>query len=155
MHCFEKIVLKSSDDEIFEVDEATARQILTPAAPLLVKDSHDVKQAAVPVKGKILAKLIEYCKKLVDGAVSSSGEYHLRKWEAEFMEVDQSTLFQIMMAADELKIQSLFDLTCKTVARMMNNKTVAELREIFNIKYDATDLEAEEEMRQEHPWAFE
>ncbi|XP_010505913.1 PREDICTED: SKP1-like protein 1A [Camelina sativa] len=93
----ERIVLKSSDDEIFEVDEATARQILTPAA-LLVKDSH-VKQAAVPVKGKILAKLIEYCKKLVDGAVSSSGEYHLRKWEAEFMEVDQSTLFQIMMAA--------------------------------------------------------
>ncbi|EOA22377.1 hypothetical protein CARUB_v10003008mg, partial [Capsella rubella] len=79
----EKIMLKSSDGEIFEVDEATALQLTRVA-----KEKH-VKQAVpiINVEGKILSKVIEYCKKHADADSSSHGtsKINLKKWDAEFM----------------------------------------------------------------------
>ncbi|EOA28327.1 hypothetical protein CARUB_v10024528mg [Capsella rubella] len=150
----EKIMLKSSDGEIFEVDEATALQLTRVA-----KEKH-VKQAVpiINVEGKILSKVIEYCKKHADADSSSHGtsKINLKKWDAEFMKVDQSTLFGIMMAAHDLNIRSLVDLTCQTVASMSRGKTTDEIRAIFDIQDDEMrPVEEEEKIRKEHPWAFE
>ncbi|PPD83805.1 hypothetical protein GOBAR_DD19275 [Gossypium barbadense] len=57
--------------------------------------------------------------------------------------VDQSTLFDLILAANFMNINSLMDLTCKTVANMMKGKTTKEIRGTFNIKNDYTP-EAEE-----------
>ena len=56
------------------------------------------------VTGKILAKVIEYCKKHVDAkakdgdAKSSTSDEELKTWDTEFVKVlDQSTLFELIL----------------------------------------------------------
>jgi S-phase kinase-associated protein 1 len=70
------------------------------------------------------------------------------------MEVDQATLFDLIMAANYLNIKGLLDLTCQTVANMIKGKTPEQIRQTFNIKNDFTP-EEEEEIRKENAWAFE
>lgn len=59
-----------------------------------------------------------------------------------------------MQAANYLHMQSLLDLTCKTVADQMRGKTIEEIRKKFQIVNDYTAQE-EEDVRRENAWAFE
>ncbi|EOA35836.1 hypothetical protein CARUB_v10021077mg [Capsella rubella] len=155
-----KIVLKSSDGESFEVDEAVALESQTIAH--MVED--DCVENGVPlpnVTSKILAKVIEYCKKHVEAAAAkseavegASTDDDLKTWDADFMKIDQATLFELILAANYLNIKNLLDLTCQTVADMIKGKTPEEIRTTFNIKNDFTP-EEEEEVRRENQWAFE
>ncbi|KAF3334073.1 SKP1-like protein 4 [Carex littledalei] len=102
------------------------------------------------ITGKILAKVIEYCEKHVfDFKQGGPGE----DWDREFVNVDQAIIFDLIRAADYLAIQGLLDLTCKKVAAQMANKSLEEIRKLFNIENDYTP-EEEAAVRQEHPWAF-
>ncbi|GFH18611.1 SKP1-like protein 1A [Haematococcus lacustris] len=74
-------------------------------------------------------------------------------WDAEFVNVDQDLLFNLVLAANYLDIKSLMDLTCQTVAKMIKGKTPAEICKTFNMN-ELTPEEAEEE-RRENQWAFE
>lgn len=47
----------------------------------------------------------------------------LQSFDAEFVKVDQSTLFDLILAANYLNIKGLLDLTCQTVAQMIKGKT--------------------------------
>jgi len=75
-------------------------------------------------------------------------------WDKEFCEVDQATLFELILAANYLDVKSLLDLTCKTVANMIKGKTPQEIRKLFNIKNDFTP-EEEEQVRKENAWCEE
>ncbi|KAL9244848.1 hypothetical protein vseg_018569 [Gypsophila vaccaria] len=165
-----KILLKSSDGEDFEVDEVVALESQT--IKHMIED--DCADSAIPlpnVTGKILSKVIEYCKKHVEASEknkkSSSDsttttttttsvvtDDELKSWDSEFVTVDQNTLFDLILAANYLNIKSLLDLTCQTVADMIKGKTPEEIRKTFNIKNDFTP-EEEEEVRRENQWAFE
>ncbi|KAL5099594.1 hypothetical protein RYX36_003921 [Vicia faba] len=150
-----KIVLKSSDGEAFEVDEAVALESQT--IKHMIED--DCADSGIPlpnVTSKILAKVIEFCKKHVDAAAADDkpSEDELKAWDAEFVKVDQVTLFDLILAANYLNIKNLLDLTCQTVADMIKGKTPEEIRRTFNIKNDFTP-EEEEEVRRENQWAFE
>ncbi|CAA7042467.1 unnamed protein product [Microthlaspi erraticum] len=162
-----KTLLVSSDGEEFEIDEAIAVQSRIVAA--FYEEEID-EAIAVPnnrftienVTGSVLSKVIAYLKKhavsVGDGgesSSSSSAEEDLKKWDAEFMETDQKTIFDLMLAANYLTIKPLLDLTCKTVASMiLACKDVDEVRERFNIVNDYTP-EEEAEVRKENQWAFE
>ena len=100
-----KIVLKSSDDESFEVDEAVARESQT-LAHMVEDDCTDNGIPLPNVTGKILAKVIEYCKKHVDAAAAKTeatadggapSDEDLKAWDAEFMNIDQATLFELIL----------------------------------------------------------
>ncbi|KAL9241410.1 hypothetical protein vseg_015526 [Gypsophila vaccaria] len=161
------ITLRSSDGETFEVEETVARESQT--IKHMVED--DCADNVIPlpnVTSKILAKVIEYCKKHVESSNSNDDKSSetaataatavvdddLKSWDAEFVKVDQSTLFDLILAANYLNIKSLLDLTCQTVADMIKGKTPEEIRKTFNIKNDFTP-EEEEEVRRENQWAFE
>ncbi|XP_057449248.1 SKP1-like protein 1A [Lotus japonicus] len=155
MSSAKKITLKSSDGEAFEVDEAVALESQT--IKHMVED--DCADSGIPlpnVTSKILAKVIEYCKKHVEAANPDEKptEDELKAWDADFVKVDQATLFDLILAANYLNIKSLLDLTCQTVADMIKGKTPEEIRKTFNIKNDFTP-EEEEEVRRENQWAFE
>ncbi|XP_074312933.1 SKP1-like protein 1B [Silene latifolia] len=162
-----KIMLKSSDGEDFVVDEVVALESQT--IKHMIED--DCVDNAIPlpnVTAKILSKVIEYCKKHVDAAAAAKtadttttttagvagGDDELKKWDKEFVNVDQSTLFDLILAANYLNIKDLLDLTCQTVADMIKGKTPEEIRKTFNIKNDFTP-EEEAEIRKENQWAFE
>ncbi|KAF8011419.1 hypothetical protein BT93_J1895 [Corymbia citriodora subsp. variegata] len=155
MSSAKKITLRSSDGESFEVDEAVAVESQT--IKHMIED--DCADSGIPlpnVNSRILAKVIEYCKKHVESAKSDdrTTEDDLKAWDAEFVKVDQATLFDLILAANYLNIKGLLDLTCLTVAEMIKGKTPEEIRKTFNIKNDFTP-EEEDEVRRENQWAFE
>lgn len=130
------ITLISSDSQAFEVDEAVAAKSQT--IKYVIEDASCI-DGGIPVPnvtGKILAKVLEYCKKHVEPTISGND---FKDWDAEFINVDQATLFGLIMAADYLEINSLLDLTCQKMANMMKGKTPEE----------------EEEFRLEYRWAFD
>ncbi|KAL9245631.1 hypothetical protein vseg_019256 [Gypsophila vaccaria] len=157
-----KITLKSSDGETFEVEETVALESQT-IKHMIEDDCADNVIPLPNVTSKILAKVIEYCKKHVeassnktssDAPPAAAADDELKSWDADFVKVDQATLFDLILAANYLNIKSLLDLTCQTVADMIKGKTPEEIRKTFNIKNDFTP-EEEEEVRRENQWAFE
>ncbi|KAJ7978631.1 SKP1-like protein [Quillaja saponaria] len=153
-----KITLKSSDGETFEIDEDVALESQT--IKHLIEDDCADNVIPVPnVSGQILAKVIEYCKKHVEVGDTADNnikidDQTLKNWDAEFVKVDQSTLIDLILAANYLNVKSLLDLTCQAVADIIKGKTPEEIRKTFNIKNDFTP-EEEEEVRRENQWAFE
>ncbi|XP_019184099.1 PREDICTED: SKP1-like protein 1A [Ipomoea nil] len=151
MSSIKMITLKSSDGEIFEVEEAVALEMQT--IKYMIDDG--CVDNAIPianVTGKILAKVIEYCKSHAEAAKTSQDD--LKDFDANFVKVDHTTLLDLILAANFLNVKSLLDLTTKAVANLIEKKTVEEVRKFFNIQNDYTP-EEEEEIRKESPWAFE
>ncbi|KAK1437854.1 hypothetical protein QVD17_03654 [Tagetes erecta] len=149
------IVLRSSDGETFEVDEVVAVESQT--IKHMIEDGCADTIIPLPnVTSKILSKVIEYCKKHVETTNNDEkvAEEDVKSFDADFVKVDQSTLFDLILAANYLNIKGLLDLTCQTVADMIKGKTPEEIRKTFNIKNDFTP-EEEEEVRRENAWAFE
>ncbi|EMS59755.1 SKP1-like protein 4 [Triticum urartu] len=154
------ITLKSSDREEFQVAEAVAMESQT-IRHMIEDDCADNGIPLPNVDSKILSKVIEYCKKHVQVDAGSSTSTaaaapaeDLKSFDAEFVKVDQATLFDLILAANYLNIKGLLDLTCQTVADMIKGKTPEEIRKTFNIKNDFTP-EEEAEIRRENQWAFE
>merc|ERR1719182_855056 len=130
-------------------------------------DGHEfeVAEDVANVSEKTLSKVIEYCKHHTDSrakgpaaspsdAAADPKEDEEKQWDQEFVKVDNSTLFDLILAANYLNISRLLDLTCEKVAEMIKNKTAEEIRVHFNIKNDFTP-EEEEQVRKENEWAFE
>ncbi|CAH8308318.1 unnamed protein product [Eruca vesicaria subsp. sativa] len=156
----EKFVLKSSDDVSFEVEEAVVRQckVLLP----MVEDCAGRVCPIMNVTGKILEKVVEYCKKhvvVVDGGDSSSSssddDYVLKKWDAEFItKMDLSTVYDLITAANYMDIKGLLDLTCQRVAdEIAACKDHKEIREKFGIESDFT-AEEEADLLKENAWVL-
>jgi S-phase kinase-associated protein 1 len=109
------ITLKSSDGEEFEVEEAVAMESQT-IRHMIEDDCADNGIPLPNVNSKILSKVIEYCNKHVHAAAgaakagaddaannnssastaAASGE-DLKNWDADFVKVDQATLFDLIL----------------------------------------------------------
>lgn len=152
--------LKSSDGKEFEVEEAVVKMSVT--LKNLIEDLGDDNDSAIPVPNvtsNILEKVIDFCKEHKDDPVLTE-EQALEKrheeitgFDAEFVKVDQNTLFDMILAANFLDIKPMLDLTCKTVACMIraHGKSPEDIRQHFNIKNDFTP-EEEEQIRKENEW---
>ncbi|CAA7021573.1 unnamed protein product [Microthlaspi erraticum] len=146
------LVLKTSDGESFEVEEAVALQSQT-IAHMIEDDCADNGIPLANVTSKILPKVIEYCKKHADG--ESSTEEELKTWDKKFVDIDNSTIFDLILAANYLNIPGLLDLTCQTIAdQIAACKDADEIRAKYGIENDFTP-EEEETVRNENQWAFE
>nr|GMD72209.1 SKP1-like protein 1A [Ipomoea batatas] len=145
------IILRSSDGEIFEVEEAVALEMQM--IKYMIDD--ECANTTIPianVTGKILNKVIEYCKSHAETAQTSQDD--LKDFDANFIKVDHQTLSDLIIAANFLNVKSLLDLTCQAVANLIEKMTVEEVRKFFNIQNDFTP-EEEEEIRKANAWAFE
>jgi len=49
------------------------------------------------------------------------------EWDATFVEVDQETLFELILAANYMDIKPLLDLTCAKVASMIKGVVLPPL----------------------------
>ncbi|VAH53405.1 unnamed protein product [Triticum turgidum subsp. durum] len=131
-----KITLKSSEGEEFEVIEYCKKHVQASPKPA---DSGAATDPSSPTSA---------------AAAAPAPTEDMKSWDAEFIKVDQATLFDLILAANYLDIKGLLDLTCQTVADMIKGKTPEEIRKTFNIKNDFTP-EEEAEIRRENQWAFE
>ncbi|KAF9605870.1 hypothetical protein IFM89_021267 [Coptis chinensis] len=150
------ITLTSSDGEKFEIEETVAMESIT-IKNIIDDGAIDTGIPLPNVMAPVLSKVIEYCKHHVDNPSKIEDrevDDELKKWDKEFVQVDQNMLFDLILAANYLNIKGLLDLTCSTVADMMKGKTPEEIRNTFHIVNDYT-AEEEEEVRRENSWAFE
>jgi len=158
----QSVKLESSDEQVFEVDLAIAKMSVT--VQHMLEDLDAESDAPIPlpnVTGKILGKVIDWAKYHKEHPDPVSDEKKDEKrtddiipWDKEFCDVDQPTLFELILAANYLDIKPLLDLTCKTVANMIKGKTPEEIRKTFNIKNDFTP-EEEEQIRKENEWCMD
>ena len=98
--------------------------------------------------------MIEWCDHHRNDPVVAQDEQDRRntdieEWDQKYMEVDQETLFDVILAANYLDIKPLLDVGCKTVANMIKGKSAEEIRRTFNITNDFTP-EEEAQIRKEN-----
>lgn len=114
------------------------------------------------IKSSILRKVIEFCQHHVDNRLPEI-EKPLRsanladivpEWDAKFVDVSQEELFELILAANYMHINSLLDLACAKVASMIKGKSPEDIRKTFNIKNDFTP-EEEAQVREENRWCEE
>jgi len=150
------VKLLSSDETSFEVEREIAEMSVTIRNMLEDIPETDTAIPLPNVTGKIMQKVIEYCRYHKEHPSQGGDENRkddkrtddIIPWDVEFCKVDQATLFELILAANYLDIKPLLDLTCKTVANMIKGKTPEEIRKTFNIKNDFTP-EEEEQVRRE------
>ena len=155
----DKVLLKSSQGEIFEVEPEVA--CMSTLVRNMVDDSGTDEEIPLPnVKTAILSKVIDYCKYHKDSPpeeiqkpLKSTNlvECGVSEWDNEYVNIEQEVLFELILAANYLDIKSLLDLTCAKVASMIKGKNTEEIRKQFNIVNDFTP-EEEAQVREENRW---
>lgn len=158
-----QVTLVSSDEQSFKVEKKVAEMSVT-IKDMIEDTAHMMNDQEIPlpnVTGKILEKVIQYCKYHHENPTTVSEDNkddnrsdNISQWDKEFCTVDQATLFEMILASNYLDIKGMLDLTCKTVANMIKGKTPDEIRKTFNITQDFTP-EEEEQVRKENSWINE
>mmetsp|Transcript_10860 Transcript_10860/g.13737 ORF Transcript_10860/g.13737 Transcript_10860/m.13737 type:complete len:168 (+) Transcript_10860:99-602(+) len=127
------------------------------------EDDENTPEIPLPnVKATVLKKVIEFCThygtepmdEIEKPLKSSTMSQVVQKWYADFVNVDQALLFELILAANFMDIKPLLDLTCATVASMIKGKTPEEIRRTFNITNDFSP-EEEAQVREENKWCEE
>jgi len=114
------------------------------------------------VKSEVLKKVIEFCEHHLSEPMtevekplkSQNMADVVQKWYADFVDLEQVLLFELILAANYMDIKPLLDLTCATVASMIKGKTPDEIRATFNITNDFSP-EEEAQVREENKWCEE
>ena len=126
-------------------------------------ESDEVNEIPLPnVKSNVLQKVIEFCEhhaqepmtEIEKPLKSQNMADVVQQWYADYVNVEQVLLFELILAANYMDIKPLLDLTCASVASMIKGKTPEEIRQTFNI---SNDFSPEEEMqvREENKWCEE
>jgi S-phase kinase-associated protein 1 len=126
-------------------------------------DSEEVNEIPLPnVKANVLRKVIEFCEhhsvepmtEIEKPLKSQNMADVVQQWYADYVNIEQVLLFELILAANYMDIKPLLDLTCATVASMIKGKTPQEIRETFNIANDFSP-EEEAQVREENKWCEE
>ncbi|KAJ8760359.1 hypothetical protein K2173_012609 [Erythroxylum novogranatense] len=155
----DKVILKSSEGECFEVDMAVACHLQIVKSVLEdCEGSSDKVVSLFVVEAKYVAMIIEYYKtyvELEEKHEEGGFEEKLKEFEKQFLEqIDKIELKGLVMAVNYLNAPAMFDAVCTTIAKHIENKSVEYVREYFGIVNDFTP-EEEAQIREEHRWAYD
>lgn len=149
------IKLRSNDGKEFVTDVEVAKCSTT--IRTMLEDcgmDDDDNDAAVPlpnVNAAILSRVITWAEHHKDDPQPTASDKDsgtsatatISDWDANFLRVDQGTLFDLILAANYLDITGLLEVTCQTVANMIKGRSAAEIRTAFNIRDDFSASEQE------------
>ncbi|GFP80144.1 skp1-like protein 14 [Phtheirospermum japonicum] len=105
------------------------------------------------VDGETLHNVVTY---LNAHAAAGDNENEKKRFDGEFLpgKPEMGVLFDVVLAANNLKIEGLMDLVSGKIADRIKNKSVEWVRREFDFENDLTAEEVSEMMDQT-PWAFE
>tara|TARA_B100001094_G_scaffold322499_1_gene371932 strand:+ start:136 stop:615 length:480 start_codon:yes stop_codon:yes gene_type:complete len=131
-----KALVSYDEDDLDDFDITTLQN----PVPLPEVDTH------------ILNLVIQYCQYHHE---TDDKDDDKKKWDEQFIKIDDAQLFDLILAANYLEITPLLDLACQCVANYIKAcKTPSEIRRRFNIKNDFTP-EEEVEVQKENSWCNE
>lgn len=100
--------LKSRDGETFDVEKPIALQINFVKGMLEDVDVADGMEIPMgEVEAIILAKVVEFCKFHYYKKLHQTSAEEVDRWEREFVKVDKSTLFQLIIVSNILSYNRL------------------------------------------------
>jgi S-phase kinase-associated protein 1 len=159
------VCLVSQEGDKFDIPKTVAMMSeLVNAMIEEYEDDEDVQEIPlINVKNKVLVKVIEFCKYHTKNGPMKEIEKPLKSpdmkeivsaWDADFVQIEQEMLYDIILAANYMDIKSLLDLTCARVASMIKGKSPEEIRKTFGIDNDFTP-EEEVQVRKDNKWCEE
>jgi S-phase kinase-associated protein 1 len=128
-----------------------------------LKEDIEAKEFPIPnVPTKVLALVVKYMNYHIDNPAkeiekplkSANMKEFVSNYDADFVELDQELLFELILAANYMDVKPLLDLTCAKTASLIKGKTPEQIRKTFNITNDFTP-EEEEAVQAESAWARE
>ena len=63
-----------------------------------------------------------------------------KSFDEKFVRIDTEKLCELTSAADSLQLKPLVDLTSRALARIIEGKTPEEIRDIFHLPDDLTEV---------------
>lgn len=63
-----------------------------------------------------------------------------KSFDEKFVRIDTERLCELTSAADSLQLKPLVDLTSRALARIIEGKTPEEIRDIFHLPDDLTEV---------------
>lgn len=158
----DEVVLVSSNLQEFSIERKftiNSKLIQT----MLETDKTETRLTLHNVDGETLAKVIEYLEYHYEHPAQEI-EKPLRhanmrdnvvdKFDYDFVQVEHTMLFKLIMAANYLDIPSLLELCSATVACSIKGKKTEEIRKLYGIVNDFTP-EEEKSVMDEVAWAEE
>jgi S-phase kinase-associated protein 1 len=132
-----RVILVSPEGQKVEVPRNVAE--MSVLIKEMLADDEDDESPEIPlpnVQKEILDKVVEFCTHHVNDPMAEIDKPLksnvmtdvVSEWDANFIDVEQSTLFSIILAANYLDLPSLLDLSCAKVASMIKGKTPEEIR---------------------------
>jgi S-phase kinase-associated protein 1 len=145
------IELETADGKTFKVESALIDEMLTVKHILSDLGEGKASISIGKVRGVIFSKIIEFLKyhhENPSDPPKPGVRPEICEWDKKFLDVDQSTLLELIVAAEYLNIKPLLTVGCRTVAGMIRGKTPDEIRATFNIVNDFSPEEEEENRRE-------
>jgi S-phase kinase-associated protein 1 len=150
-----KIKLHPEDGEIIDVPEEVTNMAKSIATMLADFGSDGAGDMPIPVKVKpdVLGHVIRFCTHYIENPPPKEDEdkkkLELSEHDLKFCnDLDQKTLFSVILAANFLDIKPLLDATCLHIALKLKSMTPEEIRKEYNITKEFTP-EEEEKARKE------
>ena len=131
------VILVSPEGQKVEVARNVAEMSVLIKEMLADDEEDESPEIPLPnVQKEILDKVVEFCTHHVNDPMAEIDKPLksnvmtdvVSDWDANFIDVEQSTLFSIILAANYLDLPSLLDLSCAKVASMIKGKTPEEIR---------------------------
>lgn len=142
----------SDDDTCLVVEEKVARMSKTIGNMLDDVGNSDTPCYFPNIRRYILVKIFDYCKHVTENPNMTKEE--LEKYETSYIEIEKLVLCELVLAVQYLDIPQLLELTCKTMALLIQAKMPDEIRETFGITTPFTP-EQEEFILQQNLWCEE
>ena len=77
-------------------------------------------------------------------------------WYADFVDKDLDPfIYDLLLAANFMDIKPLVELCCAKIGSLMKNKSIQEVRKLFNIVNDFTPEEENQPIEDFYKWAEE
>jgi len=155
------IYLVSKEEEKFPISKKAA--VKSELVRTMLDGEEDATEIPLPnVKSTTLKKVMEYlvyhlnnpAKEIEKPLKSKEMKEVVSQRAAEFMDVEQEIIFELILAANYMDIKPLLDLSCAKVASMIKGRTAEQIRQTFNIVNDFTP-EEEAAVIAENKWAEE
>jgi S-phase kinase-associated protein 1 len=154
------LTLISSDGVRFEVPRDAA--VTSTLVKAMAEGAPDETEVPLPnISGDVLKKVVDFMVYhsttpyvMITRPIGSNKMEEICKdaWDAAFVNVTQSDLFDLIMAANYLDSRQLLDLTCCKLASALKGKNTEQIRKTFGITNDFTP-EEETRVRNENKWA--
>ncbi|OEL15935.1 hypothetical protein BAE44_0023046 [Dichanthelium oligosanthes] len=127
------VTLKSSDGKQFEVSKEAAARLSTVLANMIAGGCSEGGIKLEDIGSEALEKVVDYCNKHANSDPSTAASSSRRVYISPSKELEgwnrsQDALFDLVEAADSLKIEGLLDVACRKIADMMKGKTPAQIR---------------------------